>query len=130
MSMSSASIRTPSTLQDDDTQHFQPAIIKPKPPSYLQRIKYQYDVNFGLYMLTPAEQLIINATLTLLMVLLCFAIYTSMPSHAKLMVARFWYYIEGRVDRVLERTMLGEPKLTTGDRQAFARAAGAARGEL
>lgn len=113
--------------QDDD---FQPAIIKPKSPSYLQRLKYQYDVNFGLYMLTPAEQLVINGTLTLLVVLLVFAIYTSMPNHVKLMVSRFWDHVEGRMPRVLERAATATQRARPGDAQAFAQAARAVKGEL
>lgn len=51
-------------------------------------------------MLTPAEKIVVNLTVLSMALLLSFAIYTSMPSHARFVVARFWYYVTGTVEEV------------------------------
>lgn len=52
-------------------------------------------------MLTPAEKIVVNVTVLSMILLLTFAIYTSMPNHARFIVARFWYYVTGRVEEVV-----------------------------
>lgn len=51
-------------------------------------------------MLTPIEKFIVNLTLLSMLALLTYAMYTSMPSHARLMVQRFYFYIGGSVEKV------------------------------
>ena len=49
-------------------------------------------------MLTPVEKVVVNVTVISMALLLSFAIYTSMPTHARLMAERFWYHVTGGVE--------------------------------
>ena len=51
-------------------------------------------------MLTPLEKLVVNLTLLSMLILLTYAMYTSMPSHLHLMLQRFYYYIGVSVEKV------------------------------
>ena len=53
-------------------------------------------------MLTPAEKVVVNLTVLGMIMLLCFAIYTSMPNHARFVVSRFWYYVTGGMEEVVQ----------------------------
>lgn len=62
-------------------------------------------------MLTPLEKLIVDITVLSMMLLLSLAIYTSMPSHVRLMVQRSYFYIGGRVETVAHNVGLHKSHL-------------------
>lgn len=62
-------------------------------------------------MLTPAEKVVVNLTVLSMALLLCFAIYTSMPTHARLMAERFWYHITGGVEELAHNVGLHKTHL-------------------
>ncbi|KAF2156168.1 hypothetical protein K461DRAFT_275280 [Myriangium duriaei CBS 260.36] len=62
---------------------------------YLQRKRYQYEVTFSLYMMTPTEKFIFNSILFLFvsMVLIAAALY--LPTNTANVARRAWYYLGG-----------------------------------
>ncbi|RMZ89520.1 hypothetical protein DV736_g3251, partial [Chaetothyriales sp. CBS 134916] len=62
---------------------------------WLQVKKYQYEVTFSLYMLTPAEKCIFNIILLTLTSLLLTAAVFYLPNHVMIISNRIWYYIHG-----------------------------------
>lgn len=73
-------------------------------------------------MLTPAEKVVVNLTVLIMALLLSFAIYTSMPTHARLMASRFWYYVTGTVEEVVHNVGLHKGHFK-GVRDAFSNGA-------
>ncbi|RMZ86160.1 hypothetical protein DV737_g224, partial [Chaetothyriales sp. CBS 132003] len=62
---------------------------------WLQVKKYQYEVTFSLYMLTPTEKFIFNIILLTLTSLLFTAAVFYLPNHLMIVSNRIWYYIHG-----------------------------------
>ncbi|KAF2243440.1 hypothetical protein BU26DRAFT_509950 [Trematosphaeria pertusa] len=62
---------------------------------WLQRKRYQYEVTFSLYMLTPTEKFIFNSILFLLLSLLIIAASLYLPEHLFLIANRMFYYFSG-----------------------------------
>jgi len=62
---------------------------------WLQLKKYQYEVTFSLYMLTPTEKFIFNLILFILVSLLVTAASLYLPNHVTLIYNRIWYYVHG-----------------------------------
>ncbi|RMD41489.1 hypothetical protein DV735_g3644, partial [Chaetothyriales sp. CBS 134920] len=62
---------------------------------WLQVKKYQYEVTFSLYMLTPTEKIIFNIILLTLTSLLLTAAVFYLPNHLMIISNRIWYYIHG-----------------------------------
>ncbi|BFZ57823.1 hypothetical protein PYCC9005_004877 [Savitreella phatthalungensis] len=78
---------------------------QPGDPDYkdmnlLQRWRYQYEVNFALYMITPEEKFVVNGVGVVILLLLAWCSYAYMPDHLRLMANRFYYYAHGRVESV------------------------------
>lgn len=64
---------------------------------WLQVKKYQYEVTFSLYMLTPTEKFIFNFIVFVLIAMLVVAASMYLPNHASLMYRRLWYYVHGEI---------------------------------
>jgi len=62
---------------------------------WLQLKKYQYEVTFSLYMLTPTEKFIFNSVLFILISLLVTAASLYLPNHVAVIYNRIWYYLHG-----------------------------------
>ncbi|KAI5820093.1 hypothetical protein BZA77DRAFT_126848 [Pyronema omphalodes] len=77
----------------------------PKPPKtttmagalikFLQLKRYQYEVTFSLYMLTPVEKIIFNTLLFIFLSLLITAVSFYLPHHVAIIAKRAWYYYAG-----------------------------------
>ncbi|KAF2182817.1 hypothetical protein K469DRAFT_690548 [Zopfia rhizophila CBS 207.26] len=59
---------------------------------WLQRKRYQYEVTFSLYMLTPTEKFIFNSILFLLLSLFIIAASLYLPEHITIIANRMFYY--------------------------------------
>ncbi|KAI9756976.1 MAG: hypothetical protein M4579_003634 [Chaenotheca gracillima] len=62
---------------------------------WLQRKRYQYEVTFSLYMLTPIEKFIFNSFLFLFLSMIIIAASLYLPHHIKFLVSRAWFYYAG-----------------------------------
>ncbi|CAI6329404.1 unnamed protein product [Periconia digitata] len=62
---------------------------------WLQRKRYQYEVTFSLYMLTPTEKFILNSLLFLLLSLFIIAASLYLPEHVMIIANRMFYYFSG-----------------------------------
>ncbi|KAF2202316.1 hypothetical protein GQ43DRAFT_392414 [Delitschia confertaspora ATCC 74209] len=59
---------------------------------WLKRKRYQYEVTFSLYMLTPTEKFIFNSGLFLVLSLLIIAACFYLPEHVSTISNRLFYY--------------------------------------
>lgn len=64
-------------------------------------------------MLTPVEKVVVNLTVLGMTLLLSFAIYTSMPTHARIIASRFWFYLTGTVEDIRDVVLGRGDELTT-----------------
>ncbi|KAL9623284.1 MAG: hypothetical protein Q9160_002391 [Pyrenula sp. 1 TL-2023] len=71
---------------------------------WVQLKKYQYEVTFSLYMLTPTEKFIFNAILFILVSMLITAATLYLPNHVVTIYNRVWYYYHGEQGQVLTGT--------------------------
>ncbi|KAF2810583.1 uncharacterized protein BDZ99DRAFT_386242 [Mytilinidion resinicola] len=62
---------------------------------WLQRKRYQYEVTFSLYMLTPTEKFIFNSFLFLFLSMIIIAASLYLPEHLSLLARRAFYYWGG-----------------------------------
>ncbi|KAL8721800.1 MAG: hypothetical protein Q9225_001600 [Loekoesia sp. 1 TL-2023] len=62
---------------------------------WLQRKRYQYEVTFSLYMLTPTEKFIFNSFLFLFISMIIIAASLYLPEHIVNMWNRAWFYYAG-----------------------------------
>ncbi|MCJ1293830.1 hypothetical protein MMC34_005386 [Xylographa carneopallida] len=62
---------------------------------WLQRKRYQYEVTFSLYMLTPTEKLIFNSFLVLFLSMIIIAGSLYLPEHVSTIMRRAWFYWAG-----------------------------------
>ncbi|KAI9878737.1 MAG: hypothetical protein M1830_010643 [Pleopsidium flavum] len=62
---------------------------------WLQRKRYQYEVTFSLYMLTPTEKFIFNSFLFLFLSMIIIAASLYMPEHITTIASRAWFYYAG-----------------------------------
>lgn len=62
---------------------------------WLQRKRYQYEVTFSLYMLTPTEKFIFNSFLFLFFSMIIIAMTLYLPQHISLLTKRALFYYNG-----------------------------------
>lgn len=62
---------------------------------WLQRKRYQYEVTFSLYMLTPTEKFIFNSFLFLFLSMITIAASLYLPEHIANVASRAWFYYAG-----------------------------------
>ncbi|KAM0691360.1 hypothetical protein Q7P36_010131 [Cladosporium allicinum] len=62
---------------------------------WVQKKKYQYEVTFSLYMLTPTEKFVFNSVLFLLVSMLGIAAALYLPDHIAIIARRSFYYWAG-----------------------------------
>ncbi|MCJ1393039.1 hypothetical protein MMC18_005911 [Xylographa bjoerkii] len=62
---------------------------------WLQRKRYQYEVTFSLYMLTPTEKFIFNSFLVLFLSMIIIAASLYLPEHISTIMRRAWFYWAG-----------------------------------
>ncbi|KAI9822272.1 MAG: hypothetical protein M1832_003095 [Thelocarpon impressellum] len=62
---------------------------------WLRRKRYQYEVTFSLYMLTPAEKFIFNSFLFLFLSMIVIAASLYFPQHVTKVLSRAWFYYAG-----------------------------------
>ncbi|KAF2083888.1 hypothetical protein K490DRAFT_8477, partial [Saccharata proteae CBS 121410] len=62
---------------------------------WLQRKRYQYEVTFSLYMLTPTEKFIFNSFLFLFLSMIVIAASLYLPEHVSFLATRVSYYLSG-----------------------------------
>ncbi|KAH8821569.1 hypothetical protein F5884DRAFT_768339 [Xylogone sp. PMI_703] len=62
---------------------------------WLQRKRYQYEVTFSLYMLTPTEKFIFNTFLFLFLSMIIVAVTLYLPQHIAFITNRAWFYYHG-----------------------------------
>ncbi|KAI9826246.1 MAG: hypothetical protein M1819_007414 [Sarea resinae] len=62
---------------------------------WLQRKRYQYEVTYSLYMLTPTEKFIFNSFLFLFLSMVIIAISLYLPGHINTVANRAWFYYAG-----------------------------------
>ncbi|GAM83651.1 hypothetical protein ANO11243_016390 [Dothideomycetidae sp. 11243] len=74
------------------------ALLSLRPASalrYLQRKRYQYEVTFSLYMMTPTEKFIFNSILFLFVAMVLIAAALYLPANVVNLAKRAGYYIGG-----------------------------------
>ncbi|KFZ07129.1 hypothetical protein V501_06753 [Pseudogymnoascus sp. VKM F-4519 (FW-2642)] len=85
---------------------------------WLQRKRYQYEVTFSLYMLTPTEKFIFNSCIFIIfsMVLIAGCLY--LPQHITFLMNRAWFYYQGDGDSkdALSSSVSETVATTVGDR--------------
>ncbi|KAH0292238.1 hypothetical protein M436DRAFT_78845 [Aureobasidium namibiae CBS 147.97] len=62
---------------------------------WFQRKRYQYEVTFSLYMLTPTEKFIFNSILFLFLSMVTIAVALYLPRHVSIIAHRAYYYLSG-----------------------------------
>ncbi|KAL1583016.1 hypothetical protein WHR41_08474 [Cladosporium halotolerans] len=62
---------------------------------WVQKKKYQYEVTFALYMLTPTEKFVFNSILFLFVSMLGIAAALYLPDHITIIARRSFYYWAG-----------------------------------
>ncbi|KAG9673257.1 hypothetical protein KCU85_g4571, partial [Aureobasidium melanogenum] len=62
---------------------------------WFQRKRYQYEVTFSLYMLTPTEKFIFNSILFLFLAMVSIAVALYLPRHVSIIAHRAYYYVSG-----------------------------------
>ncbi|KAI9677659.1 MAG: hypothetical protein M1817_006614 [Caeruleum heppii] len=62
---------------------------------WLQRKRYQYEVTFSLYMLTPTEKFIFNSFLFLFLSMIIIAASLYLPQHITKIASRALFYYAG-----------------------------------
>lgn len=81
---------------------------------WLQRKRYQYEVTFSLYMLTPMEKFIFNSFLFLFLSMIIIAASLYLPSHIATISRRAWFYYAG--DEASAGVLPSEVGTGSGDR--------------
>ncbi|KAF1967375.1 hypothetical protein BU23DRAFT_559439 [Bimuria novae-zelandiae CBS 107.79] len=80
---------------------------------WLQRKRYQYEVTFSLYMLTPTEKFILNSILFLLLSLFIIAASLYLPEHIAFMANRMSYYFSGDAAHLTASVAGAKPEFAT-----------------
>ncbi|KAI5803122.1 hypothetical protein EDC01DRAFT_494556 [Geopyxis carbonaria] len=62
---------------------------------FLALKRYQYEVTFSLYMLTPTEKFIFNTFLFFFLSMLILAVSLYLPHHVAIVASRAWFYYAG-----------------------------------
>ncbi|KAI9742004.1 MAG: hypothetical protein M1834_000393 [Cirrosporium novae-zelandiae] len=62
---------------------------------YLRRKRYQYEVTYSLYMLTPTEKFIFNSFVFLIFSMIFIACVLYLPEHISKLAGRAWFYYAG-----------------------------------
>ncbi|GAB7351278.1 hypothetical protein MBLNU459_g1696t1 [Dothideomycetes sp. NU459] len=70
---------------------------------WLQRKRYQYEVTFSLYMMTPTEKFIFNSVLFLFLSMVTIAASLYLPEHIAIIARRAYYYIAGDFEVTSQR---------------------------
>jgi hypothetical protein len=71
--------------------------IPAKLSNYLQVRYYQYEVTFGLYMMTPTEKIILNTILFTILAGILYAFYIGLERFVIDTVCKLVYYITGSI---------------------------------
>ncbi|KIX97957.1 uncharacterized protein Z520_06035 [Fonsecaea multimorphosa CBS 102226] len=82
---------------------------------WVQLKKYQYEVTFSLYMLTPTEKFIFNLILFLLVSMLVTAATLYLPNHIVVIYHRICYYISGEFAYKTSTNLSEEAMALTAD---------------
>ncbi|PNS14534.1 hypothetical protein CAC42_3820 [Sphaceloma murrayae] len=78
---------------------------------WFQRKRYQYEVTFSLYMLTPTEKFIFNSILFLFLAMVLIATALYLPQSITNVMRRGWYYLLGDVQELESlRGLIDVPK--------------------
>ncbi|KAL0637895.1 hypothetical protein Q9L58_003117 [Maublancomyces gigas] len=77
----------------------------------LQRKRYQYEVTFSLYMLTPTEKIIFNSFLFIFLSMLILAASLYLPHHVHTIASRAWFYYAGDEDMLHAQHNTAVPNL-------------------
>lgn len=91
---------------------------------WLQRKRYQYEVTFSLYMLTPTEKFIFNTFLLLFISMIIVAASLYLPEHVMKMASRAWFYYAGDETATGSGTRTGSGAGAVGIRQGDSGKAG------
>ncbi|KAI9729509.1 MAG: hypothetical protein M1818_008481 [Claussenomyces sp. TS43310] len=79
---------------------------------WLQRKRYQYEVTFSLYMLTPTEKFIFNSFLFLFVSMMLIAAALYLPQHMAFLTRRAFFYYHG--DDAAAKSVLPDMATQTG----------------
>ncbi|KAI6250663.1 hypothetical protein HI914_00887 [Erysiphe necator] len=71
---------------------------------WLQLKRYQYEVTFSLYMLTPTEKFIFNSFLFLFFSMIIIAATLYLPQHLAFLTNRAWFYYNGPSPELFKTT--------------------------
>lgn len=66
---------------------------------WAQKKRYQYEVTFSLYMMTPTEKFIFNSILFLFLSMVVIAASLYLPEHISFITRRAFYYFDGDADQ-------------------------------
>ncbi|KAK7730791.1 hypothetical protein SLS57_001623 [Botryosphaeria dothidea] len=95
---------------------------------WLQRKRYQYEVTFSLYMLTPTEKFIFNSFVFLFGSMIVIAASLYLPEHISFLVNRAAYYLAGETSAAFpEPTSAAKEIVQTSAAAAKATVTAAAR---
>ncbi|KAF1353442.1 hypothetical protein BDV97DRAFT_278228, partial [Delphinella strobiligena] len=85
---------------------------------WIEKKRYQYEVTFSLYMMTPTEKFIFNSILFLLVSMITIAASLYLPEHISFISRRAFYYVAG--DFEAATTRLGHTVIQTAVKSAAA----------
>lgn len=71
--------------------------VPTKLSNYIRVRYYQYEVTFGLYMLTPSEKVVLNTIILTILSAILYALYWGLEPFITQLVCRVVYYIMGSV---------------------------------
>ncbi|TGZ79595.1 hypothetical protein EX30DRAFT_333126 [Ascodesmis nigricans] len=74
---------------------------------YLRLKRYQYEVTFSLYMLTPTEKIVFNTILFLSLSMLILAVSLYLPHHIGEVASKAWFYYSGDEALVQQQQVMG-----------------------
>ncbi|KAL1306602.1 hypothetical protein AAFC00_005286 [Neodothiora populina] len=70
---------------------------------WVERKRYQYEVTFSLYMMTPTEKFIFNSILFLFLSMVTIAASLYLPEHITFICRRAFYYVAGDFEHSASR---------------------------
>lgn len=92
-----------SLLNSSPTSNFRRRILVPaKVTSYLRLRYYQYEVTFGLYLMTPTEKFVVNTIVLSILTALLYGVYSGLQPFLVRMICRLAWYLTGSHEGVEE----------------------------
>ncbi|RMZ76485.1 hypothetical protein DV738_g4946, partial [Chaetothyriales sp. CBS 135597] len=76
--------------------------ITSKVTSYLQQRYYQYEITFGLYVMTPNEKFVLNSIVVAMTSAILYALYCGLEPFMVRSICRLVYYITGSFESATE----------------------------